>query len=102
MNDKPETTPFTMENMYEYLGRLQVSKKQDNTNQYGISLLLQERIQDANKLMNKNLNECLFGDDRPKYVPTFIERVFAFFKEANNRISNSYDCLVKGVDPYEY
>ena len=32
----------------------------------------------------------------------FTKNVVCRFKEIKNRISNAYDCLVKGVDPYDY
>lgn len=67
--------------------------------QYAKSLV--EGISAAQKQMNKNMNECLFGD-REIRSPTRKEKIGAFLREIKNRFSNAYDCLVKGVDPYDY
>jgi len=63
---------------------------------------LMEAVQRAENQMYKNLNECMFADDRPMRILTLREKIIGFFKEAKNRISNAYACLVKGVDPYDY
>lgn len=57
-------------------------------------------IAEAQRQMQENLRECLYAD-RPVYVPTMKEKIGSFFKEAKSRMSNAYDCLVKGLDPYD-
>ena len=70
------------------------------TDQYGASLAA--GILEAQRVMSNNIRECLYADDRPIYAPTMREKITGFFREAKDRISNAYDCLVKGVDPYDY
>jgi len=69
------------------------------TDQYGASLAA--GILEAQRVINSNLRECLYADDRPRHAPTVKEKIAGFFREAKDRISNAYDCLVKGVDPYD-
>lgn len=68
--------------------------------EYVVPIFLRDGILKAQRQMNKNMNECLFGD-LAVHVPSLRQKICAFFKKANNRLSNAYDCLVKGVDPYD-
>lgn len=79
-----------------------MSNESKTTDQYGTSVLLANGIKEALETINRNTRECLFSDPRPAYVPSLGEKVISFFKEAKNRVSNACDCLVKGVDPYDY
>jgi len=71
--------------------------------QYGASILLQNAILEAQKEINKNMVERLY-DDSPlvSHKISIGQRVRLFIREVENRCSNAYDCLVKGVNPYDY
>jgi hypothetical protein len=77
-----------------------MSDDSQTTDQYGVPLAA--GILEAERVMNNNIRECLYADDQPVYVPTMRAKIIGLIKEAKNRISNAYDCLVKGVDPYDY
>lgn len=71
--------------------------------------LFQEIQNTAYRNMVSNVIENIYSDNalfnrlRKDYVkPSWFKRKIIWrFIEVKNRISNAYDCLVKGVDPYD-
>jgi hypothetical protein len=59
--------------------------------------LLAEAIKKAEKQMAKNMSQCFYGEDEVEFCKRPSQ-----FQEWKMRFSNAYDCLVKGVDPYDY
>lgn len=70
-------------------------------------------LADAQRAMNKNLAESIYRENplserlkqnlpKKNLRQRLTARFTNFFSEARSRLSNAYDCLIKGVDPYEY
>ena len=62
---------------------------------------LAAKMAECQTIMNHSIAECLYGD-HGYTPPTRKQNIIGFFVEVKTRISNAYDVLVKGVDPYEY
>lgn len=62
--------------------------------------LLEEGIASTYAVMNRNIADCLFGP-RETHAPSLRGQAIRFFSGIKRRICNAYDCLVKGVDPYD-
>ena len=60
--------------------------------------LLNEMLKATQAQMMKNINQDLYGDD---VALTYVKKP-SWFAGLRRRITNAYDCLVKGVDPYDY
>jgi hypothetical protein len=71
------------------------------TDEYGICMLLHAKLIETQRQMDKNLVELLYGDDKPRRILSTWQRLINFFNEIRRRFSNAYDCLIKGVDPYD-
>lgn len=57
-------------------------------------------IEDTQKVMNKNVNECLYGTKVEYKIAPGVQ-IKLIIREIKSRVFNAYDCLVKGVDPYD-
>lgn len=70
---------------------------------------LQELMNVTTRHMADQVAQSIYGDNplhnmlKKNYVKQswFKRNVVRRLIEAKNRISNAYDCLVKGVDPYD-